>query len=331
MRALCFAAALAGACLLSGGPAAVAQTAAERCEAAIRALDAYTAGSDRVAIEADATALIKAYGCDPDAKHAALRAASRRLTELALAGSTAGASGDETLARLTAARRISQTWQTLVALADLLTAAHDFATATQAYQAALNDMAEPQGGEPPVPADRRAWAYQRANETQMLAPDEQAPRTRAGTPGGLDQIFDRQSADRGIRLWPRYLPVTFQSDSADITPQGRVVAERWVEAIRSSGVTSILVVGHADPRGTDARNDELSARRATTLAMFLRANGFAGQIVAAGMGRRCPVEFSSADGYTQDQQFQIMRRVEVMPGARLPAEYCHGQVAVTAH
>nr|WP_294504673.1 OmpA family protein [uncultured Rhodopila sp.] len=331
MSRLRFAAALAGGWLLTGCTVAVAQTATERCEAAIRTLNADSAGSGRAAIEKDATALIKAYGCDAGDKQVALRAASRRLTELALADSKTGASRDETLARLATARRAAQTWQTLVALADLSAAARDFAVATQTYQAALNDMAEPHGGEPPVPADRRAWAYQRANETQMLAPDQQAPPTRDRTPGGLDQVFNQPSGERGIEVHPRFLPVTFEFDSADMTQQGRTVAERWAETIRGATINGIVVVGHADPRGTDARNDELSARRAETLATFLEANGFAGRIVAVGMGRRCPVQFSTAASYTRDEQFQIMRRVEVMPGSMLPAEYCHGQVATRSH
>jgi hypothetical protein len=51
---------------------------------------------------------------------------------------------------------------------------------------------------------------------------------------------------------------------------------RW-DSLRAGTFSDLLLVGHTDPRGSDARNDALSVRRAEVLA-FLRASGFNGTI-----------------------------------------------------
>jgi outer membrane protein OmpA-like peptidoglycan-associated protein len=306
-----------------------AATPAERCANAIQSLESDAAGQDHALIESDGAALINAYGCPAGDKQHALRAASRRLTELALTASRAGAPIEETYGRLVAARRVAATWQALIALGDALTASHDYAAATQAYQSAMNDMDDTHADEPGAPEQRMAWARQRANETQMLAPNEQAPPTRGGDLGGLDRDF-AGPADRGIKVTPRFLPVTFEFNRAEMTPAGREVAERWAETVRTAKPGSIAVIGHADPRGSDARNDTLSVERAKTLSSFLKANGFPGEIVAYGLGRRCPVRFTADAPYSPEEQLQIMRRVEIVPGTQLPEGYCNGQAAVRA-
>jgi outer membrane protein OmpA-like peptidoglycan-associated protein len=84
------------------------------------------------------------------------------------------------------------------------------------------------------------------------------------------------------------------------------------------------MAGHADPRGTDSHNDLLSARRAKALEMFLKSKGLQADVVPLGYGAHCPVEFSSAL-YSIEEQYRILRRVEVMPGNQLTPGYCHGK------
>lgn len=312
--------------LMSGTPAARAADQPQRCIEAARSLAAAIAGSRYEAIESAASAYAHQYGCDDVEGEWRRRIASDRLTSLALADSKNGADDERTRTRLRAARGISPTWRTLLALADTAFAARDFANATRLYQQVLNDMAEPHASEDPVPAEQRAFAWQRANETQMLAPDAIAPLTRGGAAGGLDLAL--AADDRGVVVTPRFLPVTFVFDSVEMTEQGRAYAEHWLESIRGAGELTLVMTGHADPRGTDARNESLSFDRAKSLAAFLIARGFRGTIRPFGFGRRCPVVFSDGANYTLEQQYQIMRRVEVVAGTQLPPHYCRGQPPV---
>jgi len=182
-------------------PLAVARpTNAERCVDAADRLTAAIDGQDRAGIETAATALINLPGCDDGVRRRLRRLASRTLTTMAVAVPSATATPDETLARLRVARRIGQVWETLLAMADIQSARRDYKAATQLYQAALNDMAERYPDETAAPAERYAFAWQRANETQMLAPDEIAPPKRDGMPGGLDVALESSGFARHYRI-----------------------------------------------------------------------------------------------------------------------------------
>jgi outer membrane protein OmpA-like peptidoglycan-associated protein len=69
-------------------------------------------------------------------------------------------------------------------------------------------------------------------------------------------------------------------------------------------------------------------RRAEVLARFLRASGFTSTIRTLGFGKRCPLTFSSGANYTPEQQWQILRRVEVIAGKDVPSGQCRGEKPV---
>ena len=304
---------------------AAADTAAERCVAALQKLDTAIAGRERSAIEAAGNTAIMLPGCDDGERGRLRRLASLTLTELA-AAARAGEPPADYRARLTAARRIGQVWETLLALADLQFAAGDYRAASLGYQEAFTAMNEAYPDEPKPPRETVSWTYQRAAETQMLAP-EIAPPKRDGTPGGVDAILLPGGA-RNLDVVARPLPVTFEPDSDKMTADGKVFAAQWWDSLRGGTFSDLLLVGHTDPRGADARNEALSVRRAEVLAQFLRASGFNGTIRTLGFGRRCPVVFSSGANYTAEQQWQILRRVEVIADTELPAGLCRGQKPV---
>jgi outer membrane protein OmpA-like peptidoglycan-associated protein len=310
--------------LLLATPAA-ADTAAERCVAALHKLDAAIGARDRSAIETAGNAAIVLPGCDDGERGRLRRLASLTLTELA-SSARGGEPAADYLARLTAARRIGQVWETLLALADLQFAAGDYRSASLGYQEAFTAMNEAYPDEPKPPRETVAWTYQRAAETQMLAP-EIAPPKRDGSPGGVDAVL-LPGGSRNLDVVARPLPVTFEPDSEAMTADGKVFAAQWWDSLRAGTFSDLLLVGHTDPRGTDARNDPLSVRRAEVLAQFLRASGFNGTIRTLGFGKRCPVKFSSGANYTPDQQWQILRRVEVIADKELPAGLCSGQKPV---
>jgi outer membrane protein OmpA-like peptidoglycan-associated protein len=58
------------------------------------------------------------------------------------------------------------------------------------------------------------------------------------------------------------------------------------EAIKQERPAIVVLEGHTDERGTDAYNDDLSRRRAETVATALRAKGVTARIVTKAMGKR---------------------------------------------
>ncbi len=305
-----------------GAGAARAQTPSAECAEAFAKLDAAIASGERGALEKAGFELGGVPGCDPDIVTTKRRRAARVLAEQAEAAARAGASPDEMRARYTAARRVAPVWQVSRGLADLAFAAKDYRSAAQLYGGLLNAIDEPRPGDPPPPADLRDWAYKRAAETQMLAP-VLIPPQRDGTPGGLDAALEPGLA-RDLVPRARPLPVTYEFDSPEMTADGRVFAGRWWEQVKTLDSPVLTLVGHTDPRGTPARNEVLAVQRAESLASFLKQQGFAGKIVTVGFGFRCPVDFSTGANYTQEQKWQIDRRVEVIAAGDVPSGFCNG-------
>ncbi len=101
--------------------------------------------------------------------------------------------------------------------------------------------------------------------------------------------------------------ILFDFDSADL----RYGAETSLDDLSSSLTdypnTDILIVGHTDAVGSDAYNQRLSERRASSAAAFLMREGInPGRVSTIGRGEREPVASNETD-YGRQQN----RRVEV--------------------
>lgn len=78
----------------------------------------------------------------------------------------------------------------------------------------------------------------------------------------------------------------------DLTPEGRAMLDQAVRDIqqKGAGVSSIEVIGHADPIGNAQANQSLSLRRAETVRKVLLEEGIQSQLVhASGRGSSEPV------------------------------------------
>lgn len=79
--------------------------------------------------------------------------------------------------------------------------------------------------------------------------------------------------------------VLFAFDSAQLTRRARAVLDAAADAVRDE--RRVRVVGHTDPRGTEAYNQRLSERRARVVAQALRRRlGGAVTLTATGRGER---------------------------------------------
>jgi OOP family OmpA-OmpF porin len=71
-----------------------------------------------------------------------------------------------------------------------------------------------------------------------------------------------------------------------------------------------VIVGHTDPRGSDAYNDDLSFRRAETVKSYLVQLGYAGVVDTEGRGKSEPFAPDDPTKYSQDELYAFDRRVE---------------------
>ncbi len=102
--------------------------------------------------------------------------------------------------------------------------------------------------------------------------------------------------------------VFFDWDRADLTDRARQVVAEAARATSRVQVTRIEVAGHTDASGTPRHNQELSIRRAQTVASELVRLGVARQaITVQGFGESRPL-VQTADGVREPQN----RRVEIV-------------------
>jgi OOP family OmpA-OmpF porin len=115
----------------------------------------------------------------------------------------------------------------------------------------------------------------------------------------------------------------FAFNKAILTRQGEAALNNLVQDLRSGSVSSIQVVGHTDPLGSDAYNMQLSEQRANSVAQHLASQGVpADRIRAEGRGEtqlKVTEEECAAQGAKTRpaliQCYQPNRRVDVTVSA----------------
>jgi len=101
--------------------------------------------------------------------------------------------------------------------------------------------------------------------------------------------------------------ITFATDSSDLSPAFFSVLDSVGKVLDEYDQTVVEVAGHTDSTGSDAYNQSLSERRASSVASYLMSRGVMSQrMITVGMGERRPV----ADNGTATGR-QANRRVEI--------------------
>ena len=99
--------------------------------------------------------------------------------------------------------------------------------------------------------------------------DQQEARLRRETAGSGVEI-DRQGNELVLRM---PAGITFAYDRADVQPQFQATLNEVAETLRAYPATAIDVYGHTDSTGTNAYNQDLSERRARSVADYLTGRG----------------------------------------------------------
>ena len=135
--------------------------------------------------------------------------------------------------------------------------------------------------------------------------DRQIKELRESTAGSG---IDISEADDGQSILVN-LPdgVTFAVDSATLQPQFRSTLDQISQSLQQYPNSLIDVYGHTDSTGSDAYNQTLSERRASTVANYLVSQGVSGaRIRSQGFGETMPI-----DSNTTESGRARNRRVEI--------------------
>ena len=106
--------------------------------------------------------------------------------------------------------------------------------------------------------------------------------------------------------------ILFDVDSAVVRGDGRATLEEVGAVLEEYEKTAVVVQGHTDSTGSDQHNQDLSERRAESVARELRQRGVDDERIATmGMGEGYPVASNTTDSGRQRN-----RRVEILLKAR---------------
>ena len=101
--------------------------------------------------------------------------------------------------------------------------------------------------------------------------------------------------------------VTFAFNSADLNAQFYPVLDKVAATLKEYDKTVIEVAGHTDSVGSDAYNQQLSEKRANSVASYLSSHGVMHtRIVTVGAGEAHPVATNETeDGRAQNRRVEI--------------------------
>jgi outer membrane protein OmpA-like peptidoglycan-associated protein len=172
--------------------------------------------------------------------------------------------------------------------------------ASLAYQAALADIQSKVDVPNPPPAEEIQKLVRLAQQTRMLS--ETFLRG--------DVLMTRVVRDVAVEAVA--LPIQYVYNSDEMTPLGRQYADEALKLLSDQGRPRVALIGHTDPKGGDQYNLELSRRRAAAFKKFLVDKGYpAASIETDGMGKSQPLQVENQGSYTQEEFFQMLRRVEL--------------------
>ncbi len=122
--------------------------------------------------------------------------------------------------------------------------------------------------------------------------DEQEKKLKQQTAGtGVEVVRD---GDNLVLDMPSN--VTFATDSSNIDPMFRSTLDKVASTLTQYEKTYIDVMGHTDSTGTDAYNQALSERRASSVAGYLESRGVqSARIATKGYGESQPKESNATE------------------------------------
>ena len=123
---------------------------------------------------------------------------------------------------------------------------------------------------------------------------------------GLDDLYATLNASGEVTT----RGILFDSDSDRLRPESTPVLESLVKALTEQADLSVIIEGHTDGQGDEARNLALSQRRAAAVVAYVTGEGVrADRLTAVGKGETTPVaDNATNEGRQQNRRVVIRRR-----------------------
>lgn len=247
-------------------------------------------------------------GCDQSARDWSRQALARLITQNVRTAVIEGQNIKDQADSLRLALTYAQVWQAAAWLGDIAYDQHAYADAAVHYQEALtaisDEKATPES--PPLPIIEHL--FDRAEITRLAADRYiPSPTTRSGNPAGTASPNIRGFVPKKVMI-----PIEFKFDSVQFTDRGASAAADLARQLALLGPVSIKIVGHTDPKGSRDHNQSLSLGRAAAVRDYLIKSNFRGTIAIEGHGEDDPIKVDEQSRFTQEQYYQILRRVEVV-------------------
>jgi outer membrane protein OmpA-like peptidoglycan-associated protein len=190
--------------------------------------------------------------------------------------------------------------------------AHRSATAREAAEHAKEEAETEakQAQERAEQARERAEVAQKEKE-QLVAEAQRAKKEREDElirlQEALEKIVETRRTAMGLVMNLDSNAIQFEFDRATLQPENRELLSRIAGILLTSKGYQITVYGHTDDVGSDAYNQELSARRAQTVRNYLVEAGVSPEIITTkGYGKSNPL----VEGKTTEARAKN-RRVEI--------------------
>jgi outer membrane protein OmpA-like peptidoglycan-associated protein len=107
------------------------------------------------------------------------------------------------------------------------------------------------------------------------------------------------------------MPITFVYNQTTLTTKGHKAAAQIAQYLIARRSKTALLSGHADERGSDLYNMQLSRARLQVVAYYLREQGFSGQLELQAKGKSEPFAGVDRRSLSREQAFELDRRVEL--------------------
>ncbi|MEW5964233.1 MAG: OmpA family protein [Pseudomonadota bacterium] len=156
---------------------------------------------------------------------------------------------------------------------------------------------------PASPVDQPAKPSPSPAPTRIAAA-ETSPAVAAGT--------SFASADEPAKVPAAIpIPVLFVYNEAVFTEEGKRAAGLLLEYLKLKRLDVVTLSGHADERGSERFNLDLSRERLATVASFLKSGGYAGALRLEPRGESEPFTGVDRTLFDREELYQLDRRVEL--------------------
>ncbi|MEJ0034564.1 MAG: OmpA family protein [Gammaproteobacteria bacterium] len=151
-----------------------------------------------------------------------------------------------------------------------------------------------------------AAAQQQAQLAQAQARDANAARQEAEAAQRQLAELQAKQTDRGMVL--TLGDVLFDTGAATLKPGANSIVDRVAAFLKGNDGTKVIVEGHTDSRGSEEYNQQLSERRAQSVADALAFRGIdRGRVEAVGRGKALPVASNeTAAGQQQNRRVELI-------------------------